>query len=59
MSASLDTLGRGEGAYTEKQIRQIEEWLDEDWESHDCDRRLLKIVRRLIATVTSVKEKKK
>lgn len=52
MSVSLSTLAKGKGPYTEKQIKQVDSWLKEDWEAADHDRELLKVVRRLHDTVT-------
>lgn len=54
MTASLETLSKGDGTYSERQLKQIQRWLDEDWESHDYDANLTNIVRRLLTTIRAI-----
>ena len=44
---------------SKKQLHRIQKWLDADWESHDIDRDVVTLIRRLLITInrkTSVLE---
>lgn len=47
----LQNLARGKGPLSAKQILQIRKWLQDDWESHDQDRSLVRVIERLVDTV--------
>lgn len=32
------------------QLKQVQKWLDADWESHDMDQNAIKLIRRLLVT---------
>lgn len=48
---SLDDLVKSKRPFTDRQLYLVEKWLDADWESHDVDENLIKLIRRLLATV--------
>lgn len=47
----IDTLVRGSGPLTKKQVAASRRWVEEDWQSHDVDREVIVLISRLIATV--------
>lgn len=47
----LETLAKGKGPLTDRQLLQVRRWLDDDWESHDIDRDAVKLIARLLETV--------
>lgn len=51
MTASLEILGRGNGSYSAKQLKQIRKWIDDDWESNDHGDDLVNVVHRLLQTI--------
>jgi hypothetical protein len=51
-AVDLRTLAAGKGPLTEKKLKQIQRWLDADWESHDVDRDAVKLIQRLLDTIT-------
>ena len=51
MTVSLADLVRREGPLSARQVALLKRWLEEDWEAADVDREVLKIIRRLVATV--------
>jgi len=51
MAVKLSTLVRGRGPMTPKQVEQARKWVVEDWESHDYDKELVDLVKRLIDTI--------
>lgn len=55
MTASLETLGRGDGPYSARQLKQIQDWIKEDWESSDCSADLVNVVWRLLKTITNLR----
>ena len=58
MTVRFDTLGRGKGPYTDRQLEQLQEWIDEDWESHDFPREGRVVLQRLLDTIKDREEKK-
>ena len=61
MAANLCTLARGPVTkpYTKKQLQQIRRWVMDDWESHDMETDLVKVVLRLLNTIESPKRRTK
>jgi hypothetical protein len=61
MAANLSTLARGPAtkSYTKKQLKQIRQWVMDDWESHDMDRDLVKVVLRLLNTLEPPRRRSK
>jgi len=59
MAANLCTLARGPATkpYTKKQLQQIRRWVMDDWESHDMETDLVKVVLRLLNTIESRKKR--
>lgn len=53
MSASLRSIAAGKGPLSAKKLKQIQQWLDADWESHDIDRDAVKLIQRLLETVST------
>jgi hypothetical protein len=51
MTAKLSTLAKGADPLTTKELRQAQDWVDDDWESHDIDKDAVRLIRRLLATV--------
>jgi hypothetical protein len=50
-TVKLSTLAKGK-ALTLREVQQVQEWLDADWESHDAlDRDARKLMQRLLTTV--------
>lgn len=47
---SLRWLASRKGPLTAKQLQQVQDWLDADWESHDIDRDAIALIRRLVDT---------
>lgn len=47
----LETLAKGKGPLTDRQLLQARRWIDDDWESHDIDRNAVKLINRLLLTV--------
>lgn len=35
---------------TDTQVKQVQQWLDEDWESNDIDRDVVALIQRLVNT---------
>lgn len=54
----LEKLARKKGPLTKKQIKEIQRWIDADWESHDQPRDMVKLVQRLVDTCNKLVEKK-
>lgn len=50
-AANLSWLASRSGSVTDQQLKQIQEWIDADWESHDIDRDSVRLIRRLVATL--------
>lgn len=36
---------------TAKELKQTQQWIDDDWESHDIDREAVCLIRRLLLTI--------
>jgi hypothetical protein len=36
---------------TDRQLKQIQEWIDADWESHDVERDAVRLIGRLVASL--------
>lgn len=51
MAAYLATLARGKGPLSSRQLKQVQKWIDEDWESHDVDRDAVRLIQRLLHTI--------
>jgi len=43
---------RGKGPLSERQLKQARRWVAADWESHDIDRDAVKLITRLLQTVS-------
>lgn len=52
-NATLSSLAAGEGPLGAKKLKQIQKWIDADWESHDIDRDAVRLIERLLETVTA------
>jgi hypothetical protein len=50
MAIRLCDLVRGKNFMSKRQLKLVREWLDEDFESHDHDREMVQLVRRLLCT---------
>jgi hypothetical protein len=48
----LRELAAGKGPLSAKKLKQIQRWIDADWESHDVDRDAVKLIQRLLDTIT-------
>lgn len=48
---SLSNLIRREGSLSKPQLKKLQQWIDEDWESHDVDRGAIQLIKRLLATI--------
>ncbi len=51
MAVRLSTLAARKGPLTDKEIKQAEQWVADDWESHDLDGDAVKLIKRLLETV--------
>jgi hypothetical protein len=51
MAIRLSDLIKGKGALTPKQLKQVQRWIDDDWEVLDLDRELVALIMRLMATI--------
>lgn len=47
----VEDLVRRKGPLTERQVKLVKKWIEEDWESHDAPRELVDLMARLVATV--------
>jgi hypothetical protein len=36
------------------EINQLEKWIEEDWESHDIDRQVMFLIKRLLLTLRKI-----
>ncbi len=50
---SLAWLASRSGLVTARQLEQIQRWLDADWEAHDIDRDAVRLIARLVKTMTT------
>jgi hypothetical protein len=50
-AVNLSWLASRSGPVTDQQLKQIQEWLDADWESHDVERDAVRLIGRLVATL--------
>ncbi len=48
MAVRVEDLVKKDGPLTERQIELVQKWIDEDWESHDHDRNVVRLVQRLV-----------
>ncbi len=51
MTVRLSDLVRGKDRLSKRQVALLKRWLEEDWEAADVDREILKLIRRLVATL--------
>lgn len=51
-AVNLCKLAAGKGPLSAKKLKQIQRWIDADWESHDVDRDAVKLIQRLLDTIT-------
>jgi hypothetical protein len=51
-AVDLRVLAADKGPLSAKKLKQIQRWLDADWESHDIDRDAVKLIQRLLDTIT-------
>jgi hypothetical protein len=54
--ASLHYLAAGKKALSPKKLKQIQNWIDDDWESHDINRDAVRLIQRLLITLVATKE---
>jgi hypothetical protein len=54
-AVDLRVLAAGKGPLSAKKLKQIQRWLDADWESHDIDRDAVKLIQRLLDTIAPQK----
>lgn len=50
-ACNLSWLASRSGPVTDQQIKQIQEWIDADWESHNVDRNAVRLIGRLVASL--------
>ncbi len=50
----LSSLIKSNKPLSKRQLKQIQKWLDDDWESHDYDRDLTQLVQRLLVTINKM-----
>ena len=51
MSRTLADLVKSDRSLTTRQLDLVKEWIDDDWESHDHDRDIIKLLKRLLLTI--------
>jgi len=51
-AVTLRKLAAGKGPLSAKKLKQIQRWIDADWESHDVDRDAVALIQRLLDTIT-------
>ena len=51
MTVRLSDLVKTNKPLSDAQLLLVSEWIEDDWESHDHDRELVALVRRLLATI--------
>lgn len=44
-------LAKGDKALSDLELVQLQQWIDDDWESHDIDRDAVKVIQRLLNTI--------
>lgn len=44
-------LAKGKGPLSPAKLKQIRKWIDDDWESNDIDRDVVKLIGRLLDTI--------
>ena len=54
-ACNLSWLASRSGPVTDKQIKQITKWIDDDWESHDVDRDAVRLIRRLVDSLVAAR----
>jgi len=57
MAVRLEDLVKGKGRLSDRQLKQVRKWVDDDWESHDFDGNIIKLVVRLLDTCEPTEEK--
>lgn len=50
-TARLENIAKGSGALPPAKLKQLRAWIDDDWESNDIDRDVVKIINRLLLTI--------
>lgn len=50
-AVNLSWLASRSGPVTDHELKQIREWIDADWESHDVERDAVRLIGRLVATL--------
>ena len=56
MISLSDLVKRPDAPLSQRQLLQLETWLQEDWESHDMDRDMIKLIKRLMLTIDKTAE---
>ena len=56
MISLSDLVKRPDAPLSQRQLLQLEKWLQEDWESHDMDRDMIKLIKRLMLTIDKTAE---
>jgi hypothetical protein len=46
-----DLTKRPNAPLSARQLKQVEKWIKDDWESHDIDREAVVLIKRLLLTV--------
>jgi hypothetical protein len=49
--SSLSTIAKGKGPLPSSKIKQLQEWIDDDWEAADINRDAVQIIKRLLLTI--------
>ena len=47
----LEDLVKRDGALSPRQVAQVRRWLAADWETADLDRDVVKLIKRMLATI--------
>lgn len=51
MISLSDLTKRPDAPLSERQLKQLDKWLKEDWEAADIDRTVKNIIKRLLITI--------
>ena len=55
MTVRLSDLVKTDKPLSDAQLLLVYEWIGDDWESHDHDRELVMLVKRLLATIEEMR----
>jgi hypothetical protein len=51
MISLSDLTKRPNAPLSSRQLQMVEKWIKEDWESHDMDREVVVLIKRLLLTI--------